>query len=307
MIKIIIILINTEVQCILSAMQGQVSRCDLTPSLNTYTYTQTVNDLKTIYGFEQIGQFRRNEKLQFSQGGFGVVLGIKQCAVKLIKDIKRCQELSNEIAIYQRISQRKPLTLIGRIPEFNLFAELSTFCHFNYERIQPPHSMWHTETNNEDDRKYRSGFVIGSEDDNYIFKDMKPKRGIYKISKSSVYSQPYRNLLQFYVNYFDKNLYDNTSPERGTVVGENKLISLLSRDKIREFCFAVGQLLSFIIIDCEVYPHDVEIVVGSSFEDRESKIYMFDFNECTFMNDSQYINFRAREAVRAMVAATFMI
>lgn len=272
-------------------MQGQVSRCDITPSVSSYTYTQTVNDLKTIYGFEQIGQ-----------GGFGVVLGIKQCAVKLIKDINRCRELSTEIAVYKRISEKKPSTLIGLIPEFNLFAELSTFCHFNAERIYAPHSMWHTEADTEDDRKYRYGFVIGSEGDNYVFKDVKAKRGTYKINKSAVYAQPYRNLFQFYINYLDKDLYDNSAPERGTVVGENKLISLFTREKLREFCFAVGQLLAFIIIDCEVYPHDVEIVVGSSFEDRECKIYMFDFNEFTFMNDSQDLKFRASEAARAMFA-----
>jgi len=37
------------------------------------------------YGFDKIGE-----------GGFGVVLGAKSCAIKLIKDIKRCEELEKE-------------------------------------------------------------------------------------------------------------------------------------------------------------------------------------------------------------------
>lgn len=73
-------------------MKGGVANCNIT---SNYNYNKFVSQLENQYGFEKIGE-----------GGFGVILGVKQCVVKLIKDIKRCQELKNEIAFYNRIESK---------------------------------------------------------------------------------------------------------------------------------------------------------------------------------------------------------
>ena len=61
-------------------MEGDLNTCTLTSK--KYNYNQMIKELENHYGFDKIGE-----------GGFGVVLGAKSCAIKVIKDIKRCEEL----------------------------------------------------------------------------------------------------------------------------------------------------------------------------------------------------------------------
>jgi hypothetical protein len=160
-------------------MEGQLNTCTLTSK--NFDYTEVKKELENKYGFEKIGE-----------GGFGVVLGAKGCAIKIIKDIKRCDELVHEKNIYQRIQENKQENdkpLMGRIPKYNLFKQLSTYCQFNTERILSPLSEF-----DDLNDKTRVGYVIGEEDDVYIFKDLKEKRGIYNVAKSKVYIKSNRKL-----------------------------------------------------------------------------------------------------------------
>lgn len=90
-------------------MKGGVATCNIT---SNYNYNTFVSQLEQKYGFEQIGE-----------GGFGVILGVKQCVVKLVKDIKRCKELKNEIAFYNRIESKQRTDLWGRVPKFSIYMK----------------------------------------------------------------------------------------------------------------------------------------------------------------------------------------
>jgi hypothetical protein len=250
-------------------MEGQLNTCTLTSK--NFDYTEVKKELENKYGFEKIGE-----------GGFGVVLGAKGCAIKIIKDIKRCDELVND----------KPL--MGRIPKYNLFKQLSTYCQFNTERILSPLSEF-----DDLNDKTRVGYVIGEEDDVYIFKDLKEKRGIYNVAKSKVYIKSNRKIIHFYVNHYDVN-YKFQSEDRGNIFGINQLITNFSNDKVQEYSFALGQLVSFIILDCNIYPFDVECVIGTNNTSRECFIYMYDFNECQFMDNVNNLNHVALLAAKAL-------
>jgi hypothetical protein len=261
-------------------MKGTLQHCNLTST--QYNYQEFANQLQSQYGFEELGS-----------GSFGVVLGASHCTVKLVKDINRCQELKHEKQIYEEIEKHKHLGLIGRIPQFNLYQELNTFCHFNMEKIYAPIVTV------DDGDKQRVGYVIDELNNNYLFKDLKPKRGIYHVPKNNVHHMPWRKLIHFYVNHYDLN-FKYKSDERGDIMGQNVLITNFTQNKVQEFSFAVGQLLSFIILDCQILPFDVEIVIGTSEVDYQSTIYMYDFNECVFIQPHLNMNILASEAARSM-------
>lgn len=267
-------------------MEGSIDKCNLTST--KFNYSQIVQNLQSTYGFEKIGE-----------GGFGVVLGAKSCAIKIIKDIKRCKELVHEKEIYQRIEENKSnVNLIGRIPQFNIYKELTTYCHFNTERILPPLSEYDT---GDDDQ--RAGYVISSDNDNntYQFKDLKAKRGIYNVDKNDVHVVSWRKIIHFYINHYNPN-FKEKSEERGDILGMKPLIEAFTENKVMEFCFAIGQLLAFLIIDCDIFPFDIEVVVGTSESNREVTIYMYDFNECTLISEQMNLNLVASEAARSMYA-----
>src|SRR5438445_9658125 len=122
-------------------MQGSLQNCNLTST--QYNYNQFANQLQDQYGFEQIGE-----------GSMGLVLGASHCTIKLVKDIKRCHELEHEKQIYKEIENHDKSHLIGRIPQFNLYQELDTFCHFNMEKIYAPIVTI------DDGDKQRVGYII---------------------------------------------------------------------------------------------------------------------------------------------------
>lgn len=245
-------------------MQGDIKTCTLTS--NEYNYIQMMKELQNHYGFDKIGE-----------GGFGVVLGAKSCAIKLIKDIKRCEELEKEKAFYERIEANKPYGLLGRIPAYNLYNKLIDFCHFNTEKINSPLSEY-----DESEYKTRVGYVLKEFGTQYIFHDMKPKRGSYLLDKDKVSMKANRKIIHFYVNHYDVN-FKAQSDERGNIMGLKPLIQAFTELKVKEFCYALGQLVSFMIIDCNIYPFDVENVIGTG-DDRVCTLYMYDFNECVFID-----------------------
>lgn len=261
-------------------MEGNLNTCTLTSK--TYNYDEMINELKNHYGFDKIGE-----------GGFGVVLGSKSCAIKLIKDIKRCEELEKEKAIYETIQLHKKNTLLGRIPSYNLYDKLIDYCHFNTEKINAPLSEY-----DESEYKTRVGYVLKEYDDKYIFKDMKIKRGSYVVDKNKVTLKTNRKIIHFYVNHYDQN-FKAQSDDRGNIMGLNPLVTAFTELKVKEFCYALGQLIAFIIMDCNVYPFDVENVIGTNEDDRTSTIYMYDFNESVFI-DTDDLKLIAMIAAKAL-------
>ncbi len=251
-------------------MEGTVSACNLK---SNYSYQKFVNVLNDTYGFEKL-----------SEGGFGVILGVKQCVIKLIKDIKRCQELKNEILFYQIIEKNWNNQLFGRVPHFNLFHELNDYCHFNAERLYSPLLEY------DDGVKVRVGYLLGDH-----FKFLKQKYLPIKVNKN-LYVMPRRKLIHFYVNHYDLNL-KYRDDQKGDLYGLNALKEAFG-DHVKLFCFDVGQLLAFLILDCHILPFDIEVVVATTITDKTSRIYMFDFNECQLENYS--LNLMIKEAARSL-------
>lgn len=257
-------------------MRGLVNNCTLTS--DSYNYNEMIHELKNKYAFDIIGE-----------GGFGVVLGIKSCAIKIIKELSRCDELKKEKVIYETIEQN-PNNTSGRIPKYNLYNELSTFCQFNIEKINSPVSEY-----DESEYKTRVGYVIGESNNQYIFRDMKLKNGVYLVDKDKITEKPYRRIIHFYVNHYDAN-FKEQSEQRGNLYGMNQLVLAFTEEKVKDFCFALGELISYFILDCNCYPFDVEFVIGTN-DDRICTLYMYDFNECQFIDGKSDVN------VVAMIAA----
>lgn len=258
------------------AMQGSVAACDLHSNNPDYSYRDTLNELQSIYGFSVLGE-----------GGFGVVLGNNQCAIKVIKNIKRCSELEKEKIIYQIIQSEKDKyhKLVAQVPKFNIYKQLNTYCQFNSERISSPLSGWGDPY--EDD--YGNGYVIGIDKstNNYIFRDLHKSRDDYIIDRSLVYpiDKP-GNLIHFYINDPDPDLKYVLENYQGKLYGQNTLEYTFGVDLVRKFAYWIGQLLSFIIFKCGILPFDVEVVIGAKSQtDRELIPFIYDFNECFLIND----------------------
>lgn len=254
-------------------MKGNVLKCDLTPEEKNYNYSDTIKDLESKYGFTELGE-----------GSFGVLLNNGNCVVKIIKDIRRCNELTKERQIYERISNnKKSKSFLAKFPGFYLYNELDTFCHFNIQKIFSPLSGY---GNIYDDDEFGHGFVV-TEDNGKILliQEGKPvKKKILK--KDDVYAidKP-GNLIHFYINHFDSNLKEKLDNNQGILLGKNYLEKMFSEEVIKIYAEAIGELLSFLIFDLLVIPTDIEIVLGtSSLENRVVIPYIYDFNECDFYN-----------------------
>lgn len=256
-------------------MEGEVSLCTLKSS---YNYNKFINELTNKYGFEQIGE-----------GGFGIILGVKSCVIKLIKDIKRCQELKGEIEVYNRIDLKWKDGLLGNIPKFNLYNELNDYCHFNMERIYGPLLEY------DDGEKVKVGYLL----DNNKFKFFNSKYGQKEVNINYLDNMPRRKLIHFYINHYDVN-FKYKSDERGDIYGLNMLVETFTENQIKIFTFAVGQLISFLILDCDILPFDIEVVIGTTKNDKQSRIYMLDFNECLFITDNMSTLLIASEAARSL-------
>ncbi len=252
-------------------MDGELSKCNIT---SNYNYNKFISELENKYGFEKIGE-----------GGFGIVLGAKHCVVKLIKNIKRCQELKNEIAFYDRIESNWRKDLVGRVPIFNIYNELNEYCHFNTERVYSPLLEY------DDGNKERVGYLLGDK-----FKFLKTKYPDEIVDVNNLYYMPRRKIIHFYINHYDVN-FRYKSDEKGDMYGLNVLVNTFG-DYVKELTFAMGQLLSFLILDCRIFPFDIEVVVGCG-QDKVSRIYIFDFNECLFI-ENMSLDLMAREAARSM-------
>lgn len=207
---------------------GSTDKCNLTPTRKDYDYIKVSQELIDKYGLEKLGE-----------GGFGVILGGKNCVVKIIKNISRCPELQREKSIYNVIDQYRPLPGLGQVPHFYLYSELDTFCHFNIERIYSALSGWGDII--DDNNGY--GYVLGIKNDMYIFHDLN-SNDIYNIDKDKVYGiERPGNLIHFYINYFDPNLKEKLDQNQGILMGLNKLVSNFGQDLINECIYEIGILL----------------------------------------------------------------
>lgn len=251
-------------------MRGSVESCNLSPPSN-YDYKATETELQNKYGFKNLGE-----------GGFGVVLGNEACAIKLIKDVKRCPELAKEKDIYQAIQERlNPGLFKARVPRFNLYGELNTFCHFNIEKIFSPLSGW-GDVYDEDDQ-HGHGYVLSSQNGKYVLNDIS-RNQLLLVGKNSVYDidRP-GNLIHFYINHFDSSTKIKLDNNQGILLGRDYLEKYFTVQMIQEYIKEIGKLLSFLIFQVGILPTDIEVVLGSTNkENREVTPFIYDFNEASF-------------------------
>jgi len=269
-------------------MRGTVSKCDLTPSNKSYDYKSTVTSLEDKYGFKNLGE-----------GGFGVVIGNENCAIKIVKDISRCPEMVKEKEIYTAIQQKLDSSNFkSRIPHFSLYEELDDFCHFNIERIFSPLSGW---GDIYDDDNYGHGYALTRNDNAYVFNDINTKQLIL-IDKDKVFpiDRP-GNLIHFYINHFDPNTKIKLDNNQGILMGRNYLEKYFTVQKIHEYIREIGKLLAFLISDVRLVPTDIEIVLGSkNKQDREVVPFIYDFNESSLIPSNTNPNTMIGLVARAM-------
>jgi hypothetical protein len=252
-------------------MQGEVSKCDLTPSNKKYDYDATIKELEGRYGFKNLGE-----------GGFGVIVGNENCAIKIVKDISRCPEMNREKEIYNAIQGKiNRGNFLAKVPYFSLYAELNNFCHFNMERIFSPLSGWGDVY---DDDDYGHGYALSSQGDKYLFNDLS-KKELILIDKNKVYNIDLPgNLIHFYVNHFDPDTKVVLDNNQGILLGKNNLEKHFTVQKVKEYTREIGRLLSFLISSVNLIPTDIEIVLASrSNKDREVVPFIYDFNEASFI------------------------
>lgn len=252
-------------------MKGTVDQCTITPENRNYQYMDVIDKLESQYGFKEIGE-----------GGFGVILAGNNCAIKIIKDIRRCTELDKEKAIYNIIESNRPLPGTAKIPAFGLYAELDTFCHFNIERIHSPLSGW----GSMDEDDYGNGYVLKRQNNTYTFRDLQGE--IYEIPKNKVYGidRP-GSLIHFYVNHFDPDMKEKLDQNQGILMGLNVLTFYFTKEHVIEYTFEIGKLLSFLMFVCYIIPTDIEIVLASkSSTEHEIVPFIYDFNESTIYNQT---------------------
>lgn len=252
-------------------MEGTIEDCTLRPQRSDYRYTDILYQYEK-YGFSTLGE-----------GGFGVIVGHKGCAVKIVKDITRCNELNKEKRIYKIIESYPHDNLVAKIPKFNIFREYNNFCLFNSQRISSPISGW----GDPYDDEYGNGYIIGSSGNKYIFRDLDPTKGTYEIDQSLVegVERP-GSLVHFYVNDPDINLKYILDNNQGKLFGRQILQDYFGDPQIRDFTYHIGRLLSFLIFTCGILPFDVEVVLAArSQSDREVVPFIYDFNECLVIDD----------------------
>jgi hypothetical protein len=254
-------------------MKGNTLKCDLTPQEKNYSYQDTIKDLENKYGFLEIGE-----------GSFGKILSAGNCVVKIIKDIKRCNELAKEKEVYQRITNDpRSNSFFAKFPKYHLYEELTDFCHFNMQKIHSPVSGYGNIY--DDDSETGFGFVV-TENENKVLmitndgsKKLLNKEDVYAIDKPG-------NLIHFYINHFDVNLKEKLDNNQGILLGKSHLEKMFTPDVIKIYCQAIGELIAFLIFDLMVIPNDVEIVLGTDSSTNRIVIpYITDFNECDFIKE----------------------
>lgn len=256
-------------------MSYHIDFCDIRATNNLKTF---INQLEN-YGFESIGE-----------GGFGKVMSYKSCAIKILKDLKRCQELKHEMSIYKRIKERWTRELMGKIPTYNLFEQINNdYCHFNMQRIYAPLTEY------DDGDKIHVGYYL----DNQVFKNLKPKYGVMTVDATELQPMPRRRIIHFYVNHFDRD-FKYRSEERGDLYGMNALVNTFGEAYVKQYSFALGQVLSFLVLDCEILPFDVEIILGTIEHDPKVTLYVLDYNEAQFIDADWSLDIIASEIARSM-------
>lgn len=106
------------------ALFGSPSLCELSSNDDKVTIESFKQELVSSYGFEEMGN-----------GSFGTIFGnaSTNCAVKVIQDLVRCDELTNEKEIYEMLSYA--MSKKENIPLFeSIFARVSCFADHFVER-----------------------------------------------------------------------------------------------------------------------------------------------------------------------------
>lgn len=254
-------------------MLGRVDRCDLTAHKSGYDYKAVMRELQGKYGFNKIGE-----------GAFGVILGGENCVIKIIKDISRCPELVKEKEIYEVIEHKRGqmIGIRAKVPKYHIYNEFVDFCHFNTERIYSPLSGYGDPFG---DGEAGYGYVVDEDQFSYLMitpdgdRVTKSKDEVYLIDRAG-------GLVHFYVNHFDKDLRLKLDNYQGILMGRDNLEKYFGTNIVEQFAYSIGQLMSFLMLDCQIIPIDIEIVIGSTSKDNRVAIpYIYDFNEALLAID----------------------
>lgn len=253
----------------------------------------TSEALLSARAFEAELKERGFEKI--AEGAFGSILQKEDCVVKLIKDVKRCDELETERAVYFRIEETRTnerergdeegFSSFFRFPRFNLFRRLSSFCHFNMEKVYPTLSTWEdafgVEMEISGETKFLACGVVREEmQDSFLMFEINEQK-LIKVPKKlvSVVDRP-GALHHFYVNHIDPNLNEKLPNGQGVLLGSKTLVKLYGEANVRVFAFGLGLAVSHLIFRVHILPVDIEVVIAAkSREDRTPVLFVLDFNE----------------------------
>lgn len=247
-----------------------------------------MDKLKIKYNFSEL-----------SEGSFAKIIGDSIHIVKLIKDIKRFNELIKEQEIYQRIYKNpKSYCYFAKFPlyysldfikenEFfinqELDCDLTNSCYFKTQKILNPISYYGDIYDDESESGF--GFVVTEKGNKVLMITNEGNKTSQKIlNQEDVYAidKP-GNLIHFYINHFDTNLKEKLDNNQGILLGKSHLEKMFTQEMIHIYSQAIGELISFLIFELLVIPVDVEILLGTdSMTERVVIPYITDFNECDF-------------------------
>lgn len=232
------------------------------------------------YGFEILGE-----------GSFGIVLANSTtgCAIKILKDLDRCNELQKEKALYELFESKRPelSKYFASIPNFLMYKYYYEFCHINIQRLYSPLSGY----GNIDDDDYGHGYVtsLNAKTSEVLFYDLNGEKPI-KLFIDDVYpiDRP-GSLIHFYINHYDGMLKDKLDNGQGILMGSKELLNNFGNDNVMRYAFEIGRLLSFLILELHVVPVDIEIVLATTNDLKNGRLvrpFFIDFNE-SYILDNQ--------------------
>lgn len=244
-------------------------------------------ELVSSYGFEEMGN-----------GSFGTIFGnaSTNCAVKVIQDLGRCAELSNEKEIYEMLSREEntPLfeAIFAKVPRFRGYFSYASFCHFNFQRLMSPLSGF---GDIEDDDNYGHGYVVAQTgpllDERLKMYDATGERSIV-LKKEDVYpiDRP-GSLIHFYINHYDTDLKEKLDNGQGYLFGIKQLKRIFGKDTVSMYANELGKLLGLLVCRFLIVPTDIEVVLATEGKnDRVVRPYVLDFNECRILPENSLMS-----------------
>lgn len=236
-----------------------------------------------VSGF--VRQLKSEGYQEMGQGSFGVIYGNASlgCAVKVIKDLRRCKELDNEKEVYELLRKNQPLLdrLYAKVPLFFGYYEYNKFCQFTkgavgyFQRITSPLSGFGGVLESDNG----CGYVVDEDEDTYLLNETNGKTCVKK-SKDELYviDRP-GSLIHFYINHFDVNLKERLENGQGVLMGRETLLTCFGEKRTSFFVSEIAKVLAVLVAILRIVPTDIEIVLGTTTNDRVVRPFVLDFNE----------------------------